>query len=64
MAKTSTGFLKSLDDRVEGILNACTACGDCVSVFALRRKALASTSQIHNALHRVFLISYAITAGA
>ena len=32
MAKTSTGFLKSLDDRVEGILNACTACGDCVSV--------------------------------
>ena len=32
MPKTSTGFLKSLDDRVQGILNACTACGDCVSV--------------------------------
>ena len=32
MAEALTGFLKSLDDRVERILNACTACGDCVSV--------------------------------
>ncbi len=32
MTEASTGFLKSLDDRVEAILSACTACGDCVSV--------------------------------
>ncbi len=32
MTETATGFLKSLDDRVAGILRACTACGDCVSV--------------------------------
>lgn len=32
MAENATGFLESLDQRVEGIIDACTKCGDCVAV--------------------------------
>jgi len=32
MGNDATEFLTALDDRVSGILDACTACGDCVRV--------------------------------